>query len=405
MKDVQIGSSVEGRSRIKTTLCTKTRSDNPTIRLHLVFHYVSTIICNLQNSIRNLATILKPFQISGTLSPAYFKRLHCNIVTKMTTYATSQQAFKAFSGKASMEAFTVCNFAVEWEDEDEAALYSVDATADESLSLSKVFDGENCLNEFDISLSSIPEVLTFEQMIVLEQLPLKRNFGDDAKPSLSLLDVFMTRPVKRIRADSIGASEPPLHRACCSSPSVAEIEKLLKADPNAAGRHATLKSTKLTYDRRIHNVVEKEVFENYHYPLNLAIHYKASAEVLTLLMEAAPEVLLAKDGSQGETSLAVLVKRTPQNLKAIDAMLLLNPKSAMTLDRHSNTCLHSACSAAAGTSLDVIRHLTIIYPEALTQRNFHGRTPLLVAQSRTATCSDTIVQFLSGFVRDDQEYL
>jgi hypothetical protein len=60
--------------------------------------------------------------------------------------------------------------------------------------------------------------------------------------------------------------------------------------------------------------------------------------------------------------------------------------------------MHIACRS--GVSMDVIRHLWILYPEAITMRNFHGLTPLDLARRNMHLCSDDVSTFLWNEVQE-----
>jgi hypothetical protein len=63
-------------------------------------------------------------------------------------------------------------------------------------------------------------------------------------------------------------------------------------------------------------------------------------------------------------------------------------------DRIGNTVLHAAVQH--DSPLTAIRHLTILYPEAVSFSNGHGQTPLQVVQQRTSTHSLEVVDFLQS---------
>ena len=184
-----------------------------------------------------------------------------------------------------------------------------------------------------------------------------------------------------------------LHRACCNPKvSCSEIEILIRRDPFAASRSAVLRSVKAVYSPILQRSTNKVVKEPYTYPLNLAIVNKASSQVIELLIDAAPEILATKDGSLQETPLALFLKYHPHDVSTFDKMLLDCPYSSGIKDRQDNTLAH--IGARQGVAVEMMRHITILYPDSLTARNFHGLTPIELAQQRTSTSSEAIAQFL-----------
>jgi hypothetical protein len=75
-----------------------------------------------------------------------------------------------------------------------------------------------------------------------------------------------------------------------------------------------------------------------------------------------------------------------------DKLLLDCPSAAYARDLHDNTPAHVA--AREGAHVDMVRHIAILNPESLRQRNFHGLTPLELAQQRTSLGTDAVATFL-----------
>jgi len=213
-----------------------------------------------------------------------------------------------------------------------------------------------------------------------QQLRQKQFCSPPQQPQQQLL------PVPQVK----GAE---LHRLCCN-PSVTReaIDRVLRVDPSSASRPMSVQSHKAVYNCVRQTMETKVVKESYSYPLNIAIKNKVSMGVIEMLLDAAPSVLLKKDGPQQETPLCVLLKTSPQNLAAVDCFLLSSPRSAAIKDRHLNTPLHIACSR--GASLEVVKHLCILYHEPLFMENWHGKTPLKLTQERTSTCSEEVSMYL-----------
>jgi len=133
------------------------------------------------------------------------------------------------------------------------------------------------------------------------------------------------------------------------------------------------------------------------YPLNLAIAYGASSQVLERLASAAPMVLTMRDGKLNggrsfTTSLHALMRHRPRDIALADTILLMFPASASATDGHQNTALHIAIQN--GASLEIIHHLVALNPAALHQRNFQGRTPLELAQTYSMLCSAEVAEYL-----------
>lgn len=171
-----------------------------------------------------------------------------------------------------------------------------------------------------------------------------------------------------------------------------EIFQLLQRDPTAAGRPEVLYSRRTVYDRNAGHREHRLVREPYRYALNLAIYHRQSADVLDMLMNVAPDVLVAPDGTERENPLCVLIKRSPADVDSVDRMLLLKPKCVAHRDRNGNTALHVA--ATRPTALDAVRHMCILYPESLRLRNRQGKTPLGLAMQYTATCPEAVANYL-----------
>jgi hypothetical protein len=183
-----------------------------------------------------------------------------------------------------------------------------------------------------------------------------------------------------------------LHRACCkSNVSVEEIDTILRMDPLAASRAMVVRSVKTYYNPILVKAEQRCVKEIYSYPLNIAIKNRVHRSVLDMLIEAAPSILSLKDGSAMETSPAILLKNAGL-VATLDKMMLANSMCATSCDRHMNTLLHVACTH--GASLEIVRHLCIMYPEAMQMRNRHFKTPLELSQQRIASAADAVSTFL-----------
>jgi len=184
-----------------------------------------------------------------------------------------------------------------------------------------------------------------------------------------------------------------LHRACSQTNLTLEsVQDIFREDSQAVSRRVSVSTEKSVYSHTSFSMVTKSVRETYTFPLNMAINNNASAAVVEALVNADPSILTERDGLQQEGSLHVLLKHHQVDTAVLDALLLANPFAVKMLDRHSNTPLHVA--SRAGASLDTVRHLCVMYPDAVLMRNFHGRTPLDLARSNIHMCSDEVANYL-----------
>jgi hypothetical protein len=209
------------------------------------------------------------------------------------------------------------------------------------------------------------------------------------------------RPLKKRKAvneleESQRDAEPAslLHLAC-TRPNVSahEIDLLLRRDAKAANKPCFSMTTSKKISNPLTLKTETQIIkERFTLPLNLAIKNNATPDVLKMLINAAPSVLLMQDGPQRETPLCAYLRLTPSpDVSVVDAMLLKKPRCAFATDRHHNTALHVACNR--GVSIDILRHLHILDPKAWQRRNFHDKTPYQLVQQRTVSCSDEVSRF------------
>jgi len=133
--------------------------------------------------------------------------------------------------------------------------------------------------------------------------------------------------------------------------------------------------------------------EPYTLPINIALHNNASAKIVDLLASACPEVLNLQDGRNGACSLAIALQTQHVDISIVDLLLHANPKCAEVADKRFNFPLHVACSK--GLSLEVVKSLYQLYPDALSKNNMNGETPLVIAQ-RNFSCSEEVLDFLES---------
>jgi hypothetical protein len=176
------------------------------------------------------------------------------------------------------------------------------------------------------------------------------------------------------------AAPPSLVHQACQLYAQTEtiVNSAIRVDPAGVKRRLSACSRK---KRRKHA---------YDYPINIALHHNASNAVIQLLADAAPDILVERDGPESCCTLssALCHKRT---LHVISLLLEANPDQVRVPDRYKNFPLHCAC--AHGASLSVVKLVASAYPNAIRKKNFHGQTPLDIAQHR-ACCSDDVIDYL-----------
>jgi hypothetical protein len=223
----------------------------------------------------------------------------------------------------------------------------------------------------------------------------------EKKPSVDTTSTNSNLEKKSCEEDK---SNTCVHRACQLFPETVDtINSALLSDPDAIRRYEKLdqlnsRSTMkwalmkgsiiplFNYSRK------RRIMESYQLPINIALKYKASIEVVNLLIDAGSDALLLPDGSEGSYSLGIALNTKQNDLDLIQLLLISNPKSIMTTDRRQNYPLHIACSK--GSNLQVIRFLYTKYPEAALKKNFNGDTALNIAERNTIMCDDDVVAFL-----------
>jgi hypothetical protein len=236
----------------------------------------------------------------------------------------------------------------------------------------------------------------------LEPLSLP-SMATQATLSLSL-------PALRTPATSSSAQQSPtpnaaigsnslLHRACQQFATDSFVIKTaLALDASAIRRSAfiTANCRKCSGDANTRFVAlpqrrkqpRKEAFQ---LPINIALNNDANFEVLALLVCAAPDVLMMGDSSNGMCSLSLALTKRPRDTQVMNLLLTANPQASWVADRRQNLPLHVACQK--GAPLEVVRQLFFLYPSALRKENFHGETPLMIAQ-RNSKCPEDVLNFL-----------
>lgn len=181
-------------------------------------------------------------------------------------------------------------------------------------------------------------------------------------------------------------ASPPsvVHRACELYPQAETIvNSAIRVDPGGVKR-------RLSTCRVDEQSSKKRKKLQHDYPINIALHHNASLPVIQLLTEAGPDVLMERDGPQESTALScALVNK--RELDVVSLLVEANPDQVRVCDRHSNYPLHTAC--IHGSCLGIVKLLACAYPSVLRKRNFHGQTPLDIAQWN-ALCSDDVIDYL-----------
>jgi Ankyrin repeats (many copies) len=183
-----------------------------------------------------------------------------------------------------------------------------------------------------------------------------------------------------------------LHQSCRLYPrTAAVVESALRMDPMGIRKAVPVASE------------EGQVRKGYGYPVNLAITHGGSLEVIKLLIQAGPDVLVQKDGTDGSGSLSIALSNNV-GLQVIEMLLQANPECVQVADRKGNYPLHVAVSN--GLAFQLVKRLHAMYPMALQMRNFHSQTPLDIAQ-RSTRCSEEVMNFLqiNAFSRREVHHL
>lgn len=186
---------------------------------------------------------------------------------------------------------------------------------------------------------------------------------------------------------------PPdlVHQACeLYSQMDSIVKSAVQVDPTGVNRrlstcHGRCKSAG---NNRTSN--KRQATRSYDYPINIALHHSGSFPVIQLLVDTGPKILVEQDGPEDccALSCALLNKR---RLNVISLLVNANTEQAKVCDRYKNYPLHTAC--ASGACLEVVKLITSTFPEAVAKRNFHGQTPLDIAQ-RNVSLKDDVIDYL-----------
>lgn len=172
-----------------------------------------------------------------------------------------------------------------------------------------------------------------------------------------------------------------LHQSCRLYPTTAAVvESALRIDPDSVR-----KAVPVPMERG-------QAKNTCGYPVNVAITHGGSLDVIKLLIDAGPDVLVQKDGNEGSGSLGIALTNNVDN-RIIEMLIKANPECVKVADRRGNYPLHVAVSH--GMSIQLVKTLHSIFPKALQMRNFHSQTPLDIAQ-RSTRCSEDVMNYLQN---------
>jgi hypothetical protein len=239
-------------------------------------------------------------------------------------------------------------------------------------------------------------------------LPGSLSFDDVSDPPLGKLTMESDHLVRSVTPtkgeEATPVPQPLLHRLCQAFPTNASvIQTALILEPEAVRQPVSLPLLSTSKNSTNGNgkiwafkapaLKSKATRKDYQYPINIAINNGASCDVIQVLAFAAPEVLIKPEGVQGLTTLQIALLKQPKNHKLVETLLHANPAAATILTNHQNTLLHMACQRAC--PLSVVRAFYKANPRALQCRNFHGETPVTLAQ-RTISCPDDVLNYLQA---------
>jgi len=173
-----------------------------------------------------------------------------------------------------------------------------------------------------------------------------------------------------------------IHHACKMHSQLRSIVAcVLHSDPAGASRR---------FPRTRANFLKRRKQVEFDFPFNIALQHNAPLPVLQLLAGAGSEILVEGDGPEWCCALScALYKR--RGMDIVSMLVEVHPDQVRVRDRHLNYPLHVAC--LSGSPLPIIKLLTSSYRRALRKTNFHGQTPLDIAQ-RSTLCRDEVVDYL-----------
>lgn len=179
-----------------------------------------------------------------------------------------------------------------------------------------------------------------------------------------------------------------LHSSCkLYHDNLAVVESALGLDPSSVRRSIP------TFCSRPSNSLWKRSGKEgkYCYPLNIALYFQSSLDIIRLLANSGPDVLAFNDGPDGAGSLAIAIACHSASWPVVQLLLAVNPRTASVADRHGNYPLHRILQTMP--TEQTVTAIYEAYPEALVERNFHGKTPLDLAV-HNVTCPEAVVNAL-----------
>ncbi len=180
-----------------------------------------------------------------------------------------------------------------------------------------------------------------------------------------------------------------LHQSCRLYPTTAAVvESALRIDPDSIR-----KAVQMPMERG-------QAKKACGYAVNVAMTHGGSLDVLKMLIDAGPDVLVQKDGHEGSGSLGIALTNNV-DIKVIELLIGANPDCVKVADRRGNYPLHVAVSH--GMPIQLVKKLHAIFPKALQMRNFHSQTPLDIAQ-RSTRCSEDVMNYLQTTAFSPLEY-
>jgi len=254
-------------------------------------------------------------------------------------------------------------------------------------------------------------------------------FRQSSRPGILTKEMFLHYIHNPLEYDQYGLL--PIHKICAQFPDQSKlILTMIRSNPDTASasvrlhhkvRHSSGDQTKRidlvdsTYcyiNQMIGGVRNPSFcFQPGQCPLHIAVANKASAAVIKVLLMAAPYVLEVRD-KNGMTPL-MLILRFYQSLydaEVEDKILILlshSPQTIFISDLRSNSPLHYACMAAygknGGFSLDLVKYITQLNPNAVNERNFDGLTPLALAQRQGNKVDDEVIAYLQSVAYRDED--
>jgi hypothetical protein len=202
-------------------------------------------------------------------------------------------------------------------------------------------------------------------------LPLHK--AAEYSSSVAVVQALLAANPEAAKATNNRGGFTPLHYAARSSISVAVVQALLAANPEAAKATDKYGST----------------------PLHLAAGNNslvAVVAVVQMLLAANPETAKARTTNNGRLPLHVAARFSP-SVAVVQALLAANPEAAKATDNAGSMPLHLA--AWGSSSVAVVQVLLAAYPEAAKNKNDKGETPADLAATNNGN-AEVKAFFASG---------